>query len=189
MYLFILRERETEWESEQACAGRDREREGEPPMWGSNSWTRRSWPEPMLDVQLSEPPMWPTNTAFALISFSSYCHSLLPFIALSASLLNILSWIYSKKASYSLHSFINTATERSMSYPIALVQVTSLLTLLDLQQHSTKWTLISWSYFLLASWHQTLLVFLQADVCCLLPFCCTSVFYLPFSLLHSPWVI
>ena len=29
------------------------------PMWGSNSWTQRSWPEPKSDAQPTEPPRCP----------------------------------------------------------------------------------------------------------------------------------
>ena len=68
VYLF-LRERERQSKGEW---GRSRERETEnlkwaltadSPMWGSNSWTMRSWPKTKLEAWRTEPPMCPSHTA------------------------------------------------------------------------------------------------------------------------------
>ena len=73
------------WERE-CKQGRDRERETEnskqapsselsaqSPMWGSNWWTSRSWPEPKLEAQPTETPRCPKVSLLTLDLLSSGC--------------------------------------------------------------------------------------------------------------------
>ena len=46
--------------------------------WGPNPQTTRSWPEPKLDAQLTEPPRHPPNYYFSKIHFKNTFLTVLP---------------------------------------------------------------------------------------------------------------